>query len=78
MKDQQSTSPTFRHYFVDEAGDPSLFKKRGKPIVGKEGCSKFFMLGVADIAAPQALADELEELRSQLLVDPYFKGRIAI
>lgn len=32
------------------------------------------MLGVADVAAPQAVADELEELRSRLLADPYFKG----
>ena len=70
----EAISPTFRHYFVDEAGDPNLFKKRGKIIVGKDGCSKFFMLGVADIADPHLVANELTDLRTQLLADPYFAG----
>jgi hypothetical protein len=70
----EAISPTFRNYFVDEAGDPNLFKKRGKPIVGKDGCSNFFMLGVADVADPQLVGKELTELRTQLLADPYFKG----
>ena len=30
------------HYFVDEAGDPSLFNAKGKVIVGTEGCSRYF------------------------------------
>ena len=74
MSDDEARQPTFRHYFVDEAGDPNLFKKRGKPIVGKDGCSKFFMLGVADVAAPQAVVNDLTQLRMQLCEDPYFKG----
>ena len=74
MSKEKKRQPTFRHYFVDEAGDPNLFKRRGKQIVGKDGCSKFFMLGVADIADPQAVTTELLELRSQLLADPYFNG----
>ena len=51
----ESTNPgvTMRHYFVDEASDPSLFKKHGTSIVGTEGCSKFFILGMADIEEPQ-------------------------
>ncbi len=74
MSEAESGRPTFRHYFVDEAGDPTLFKKRGKPIVGSEGCSKFFMLGVADVADPRAVASEFTELRERLLADPYFEG----
>lgn len=74
MSEEETRQPTFRHYFVDEAGDPNLFKRRAKPIVGKDGCSKFFMLGVADVADPQAVATELTELRNRLLADPYFKG----
>ena len=74
MTEEKPRQPTFRHYFVDEAGDPNLFKRRGKPIVGKDGCSKFFMLGVADVAEPIAIAKELSELRTRLLADPYFKG----
>ena len=74
MSEEETRQPTFHHYFVDEAGDPNLFKRRGKPIVGKDGCSKFFMLGVADVADPQAVANELTELRTRLMADPYFKG----
>lgn len=74
MSEEETRQRTFRHYFVDEAGDPNLFKRRAKPIIGKDGCSKFFMLGVADVADPQAVANDLTELRSRLLADPYFKG----
>ena len=72
--DQQPAPSTFRYYFVDEAGDPNLFKRRGKPIVGKDGCSRFFMLGVADVVSPRTVAEELNALRIRLLKDPYFIG----
>ncbi|NOG99236.1 MAG: hypothetical protein HND52_14865 [Ignavibacteriae bacterium] len=39
-----------KNYFVDEAGDLTLFNKRGKIILGSEGVSNFFMLGVAEIS----------------------------
>jgi len=26
------------HYFVDEAGDPTLFNRRGRIIIGDSGC----------------------------------------
>ncbi|MGV8026168.1 MAG: DUF3800 domain-containing protein [Anaerolineaceae bacterium] len=64
---------TKRQYFVDEAGDGNLFGKRGNVIIGQEGCSKYFMLGVLDIPDPVALANEMNTLRQQLLSDPYFK-----
>lgn len=66
--------PAVRHYYVDEAGDPVLFSARGQLIVGREGCSRFFILGKLDVAAPDALAHSLNELRQRLLADPYFKG----
>src|SRR5687768_6119553 len=62
-----------KHYFVDEAGDPVIFGTRGKVLVDTEGCSRFFMLGVADILEAAQLSDELNALRSCLLADPYFK-----
>ena len=73
MTDSSQTTPAFRQYFVDEAGDPSLFKRHGKPIVGKDGCSTFFMLGVADVANPETVTAELNSLRQTLIADPYFK-----
>jgi hypothetical protein len=60
-------------YFVDEAGDPTLFATRGKVLVGTEGCSRFFILGVADVADPLKLGKALTELRVNLVQDPYFK-----
>jgi len=59
---------------VDEAGDGNLFDRKGRVIVGTEGCSRFFMLGLADIEDPAAVGAELDELRARLLADPYFNG----
>ncbi len=63
-----------KHYFVDEAGDPVLFNRRKQMVVGVKGCSVFFVLGLLDVAAPEALGRELESLRHSLLADPYFRG----
>ena len=69
-----ASSPRARHYFVDEAGDGTLFDRRGRIIVGAPGCSRFFVLGLVDVKDPAALGRDLEELRARLLVDPYFRG----
>jgi hypothetical protein len=63
-----------KHYFVDEAGDPTLFGARGKVLVGSEGCSRFFALGLADADDPRTLAADLATLRARLVADPYFKA----
>jgi hypothetical protein len=68
------STPARRYYFVDEAGDPTLFDARGSVLVGREGCSRHFMLGVLDVADPVALGVELNALRRALLSDPYFSG----
>jgi hypothetical protein len=62
------------HYFVDEAGDPTLFNRKGRLIVGDEGCSRYFMLGKLEIDDPKGLSAQLVTLRQDLLADPYFKG----
>jgi hypothetical protein len=68
------TDGTIRYYFVDEAGDGTIFNARGHVIIGSEGCSKFFMIGLLDILNPSALEKELKSLRARLIDDPYFKG----
>lgn len=73
MKQPQERRPSVRHYFVDEAGDGTLFNRRGRIIVGTEGCSRFFILGLLDVRAPKALSLEMEDLRTGLLADPYFR-----
>jgi hypothetical protein len=67
-------TPSLRQYFVDEAGDGTLFDERGRILVGQPGCSRFFMLGLLDVPDLDLLAGELDELRKRLLTDPYFKG----
>lgn len=37
--------PAVRRYFVDEAGDPVLFNRRREVVVGRDGCSRYFVIG---------------------------------
>jgi hypothetical protein len=67
-------SPIIKHYFVDEAGDLTLFNKRKQIVVGNEGSSSCFMVGMADIPRPDDVKQKLDELRQELLNDPYFHG----
>jgi Protein of unknown function (DUF3800) len=62
-----------RYYFVDEAGDGTLFDARGRMLIGEQGVSRYFILGVLDVPDPDLLYTELEELRKNLLADSYFK-----
>lgn len=70
---KKERSSTVRYYFVDEAGDGVLFDAKGKIVIGNEGCSRFFILGLLDIENPEILSKDLQELRLRLLSDPYFK-----
>jgi len=64
-----------RNYFVDEAGDTTLFDRRGRRVlIGKPGCSRFFILGVADIPIESGVIQDLTTLRHTLLNDPYFQS----
>lgn len=63
-----------KHYFVDEAGDLTLFDKRKRIVVGKEGVSRCFMVDLVDLPNPDEAYRKLEELRAELLDDPYFRG----
>lgn len=65
--------PSALHFFVDEAGDPVLFDGKGRILVGADGCSQYFIVGKLDVADPTALQAALEDLRADLLTDPYFK-----
>lgn len=64
---------TKRHYFVDEAGDPTLFNRRKQTVVGLKGCSTYFILGLTDVSVPDAMGEALTDLRQKMLADPYFK-----
>jgi hypothetical protein len=64
-----------RYYFVDEAGDPTLFSRRGrKSLIGTEGCSTFFILGLLEVRDPQSLTNEMAKLHQELMADPYLSS----
>ena len=76
MSNDPSDSPaskTICQYFVDEAGDPNLFNGRKQVIVGQQGCSSYFILGALHIADSETVSQALNQLRMDLLADPYFK-----
>jgi len=60
-------------YFIDEAGDTTLYDRRGKKLLVGESASKHFILGKIRIADPDAVRSDLKQLRSELLADPYFR-----
>ncbi len=66
-------TPSLCHYFVDEAGDPALFNRRKQVIVGRDGCSSYFILGVLQAFDPRKLNADLAGLRGDMLADPFFK-----
>lgn len=74
MTEESQQAKTERYYFIDETGDGTLFNSRGRVIVGQVGCSRFFGLGLLAVGDPAGLSQELEQLRSWLLADPYFQG----
>lgn len=65
---------SIKYYFVDEAGDGSLFDRKGRIIAGREGCSSHFILGVLDVVDPVGLQNRLSDLHRQVLTDPYYAG----
>ncbi len=67
-----SLPPSVCHYYVDEAGDTTIFGQRNKVIIGQDGCSRFFILGALEIPDPETLSTQLNVLRGNLLSDPYF------
>jgi hypothetical protein len=74
MNPEPACATAIIHYFVDEAGDPTLFNRNGRLIVGDEGCSRYFLLGKLEIEEPEVLSAQLTALRQDLVADPYFKG----
>jgi len=59
-------------FFVDEAGDPTFYDRRGNYIVGQEGYSPILMLGFIETQDPKPFRRALSEKSAesiQRLVD---------
>lgn len=63
-----------RYYFVDESGDPVFYDDTGKLILGHPGVSPLLILGFIRTTNPQAIRQQLETLRKDIVQDPYLKG----
>jgi len=60
------------HLYIDEAGTPDIFDAKGRVNISNSGCSRFFLLGMLEVANPTALAGALKHLREAMIADPYF------
>lgn len=62
-----------RYYFVDEAGDPNFVARRGKALLGTEGCSPILALGFVETTKARPMRKALAALRREIVSDPYFQ-----
>lgn len=58
-------------FFVDEFGDPVFYNKRGKLIVGTEGCSLILGLGFIETADPKPIREKMRRLHAEVMEDPF-------
>lgn len=70
----QKTDIKTNHRFLDEAGDTTFFGKGKKLIVGQEGVSKSFILGLVKIREPlNVIKSRVIELQQKVATDPYYR-----
>lgn len=67
-------SPTFTyHKFLDESGDTTFYGNGKIPIIGENGVSKYFILGMLSINEPlNNVRNKIIELQNIIVSDPYF------
>lgn len=62
------------HRFLDEAGDTAFYGKGKKAILGSEGVSACFILGMVKFKQPlEPLRQRVFELQNQIANDPYYQ-----
>ena len=72
---QMKNSEEHKHYFVDEAGDMTFFGKGHVSIVGTDGVSNHFMIGMVHIKEDlTSMRRKVKLLADEVLADPYFKN----
>lgn len=61
-------------FFVDEAGDTTFFDRRGRLIVGEEGCSPILILGYVRADQPTEIRRRMLDLQREVLSNSYFEN----
>ena len=62
------------YFFVDEAGDATFYNRKGRLIVGTEGCSQLLILGFIRIKDnPAEMRQRILALHREVRNDPYFQ-----
>lgn len=71
---QKKTSLKLYHRFLDESGDTTFFGKGQKNIVGNEGVSKSFILGMVKFKTKlEPIRDNVNLLQNEISNDDYYK-----
>lgn len=65
--------PTYQyHRFLDEAGDTTFYGKGKIPLIGSDGVSNYFLLGMLTINEPlEAVRNKVVALQNKIASDPY-------
>lgn len=72
---QKKTAVKLYHRFLDESGDTTFYGKRKKIIVGNEGVSKSFILGMVKFKTKlEPIREEILSLQNDIVNDSYYKG----
>ena len=62
------------HRFLDEAGDTTFFGKKKKVILGENGVSKCFIIGVVKFKEPlEQVRNKVNELQIEIQNNPFFE-----
>jgi len=73
MKSKDDLKTHDYHRFLDEAGDTTFYGKGRIPIMGSEGVSKCFILGMLKIKEPLPMVrQKVIDLQNEIATDPYF------
>jgi hypothetical protein len=59
------------NFFVDEFGDPIFYDKKGRLIVGTEGCSLILGLGFVEFTDPRPARQAILALQKDIMSDSY-------
>jgi hypothetical protein len=63
------------HYFLDEAGDPSFYGKGKTIIIGQQGVSLCYILGMIRFNTDlNIIRKQVIELQKEIETNPYFKN----